>query len=89
MARLSANTATTLTTRMIARLTAITAQAGLTMACSLALAPGMDGVGAVATAGDADGAIADTDGVAVDTMADADMATVAVGTTADVPDTVA
>ena len=90
MARRSANTATTLTTRMIARLTAITAQAGLTMACSLALALGMDGVGAAATDGAVDGAIAVVmDGVVVDTMAAADMATVAVGTMADVPVTVA
>jgi len=91
MARLSANTAITLTTHMTAPPMDITARAGLTTACSLALAPGTDGVGAVATAGAADGAIvAVMDGaVAVMDTAVVDTATVDGDTTAVVPDTVA
>ena len=90
MARLSANTAITLTTHTPAPPMDITVRVGLTTACSLALAPGTDGVGAVDTVGAADGVIAVVmDGVVVDTMAVADMDTAVVGTMADVPDTVA
>ncbi len=90
MARLSANTAITLTTRMTALPMDITARVGLTMACSLALAPGMDGVGAAATAGVVDGAIAAVTATVVAVMDTAvvDTATVDAGTMADVPDTV-
>jgi hypothetical protein len=49
-----ANTAITLTIRMIARLMGITVPDGLTAGCSSASAPGMDGAGVVATATVAD-----------------------------------
>ena len=89
MARLSANTAITLTTHTPAPLMDITVRAGLTTACSLALAPGTDGVGVVATAGAADGVIAVVmDGaVAVTDTAAVDTVTVDADTMAVVPDT--
>jgi hypothetical protein len=94
-ARLSANTATTRITRMIAHLTVTTAPIGLTKACSLALAPGTATDGAEATVGVVDGAIAGMDIAAATDMVDAamGMADVATGMAAvedmaDIPVTV-
>ena len=74
MVRRFATTATTGTTRMIARLTATTVPAGSTAACSWALAPGTDGVmdtaGATGVAGAMGAAATVTDAAGMDTADD-------------------